>query len=110
MLNHPYLIEKLGANLQKYIARFLTDDSVMLKAMTRRQRSIYSDPVFQIEWYFWELPRETDATLDAPNMGRSDTDDTLDDPKITHVFSTAETPAGFALINTADTPWLDPRL
>ena len=90
----------MGANLQKNIARFLTDDSVMLKAMTRRQRSIYthSDPVFQIEWYFWELPRETDATLDAPIMGRSDTDATLDDPEITYVFSTAET------------PWLDPLL
>ena len=66
VLNHPCFIEKLGETLQGYIARFLTGDIVMLKAMTRRQRSVYthSDPVFQIEWYFWKLPRETDATLD----------------------------------------------
>ena len=95
----------------------------MLKAMTRRQRSVYthSDPVFQIEWYFWE-PHDPEiiyvthpvsrrrtylikkaSTAEMPAgfaliNTRSDTDATLDDNKITHVFSTAET------------PWLDPLL
>ena len=87
----------------------------MLGAMTRRERSIctHSDPVFQIEWYFWELPRETKLTkkqsalinsADEMPAGfalintSSDTDATLDDNKITEVISTAET------------PWLDPLL
>merc|ERR1712023_373049 len=40
VINHPDVIQRLGYNLQRYIARFLTADPVMLNAMTCRRRSV----------------------------------------------------------------------
>ena len=99
----------------------------MLKAMTRCQRSVYthSDPVFQIEWYFWG-PQDPEITYVTHPQSRR----RCYLIKTAEMPDTAEMPAGFALtntrsdfvavvddpdtyvndFNTAEAPWLDPLL